>query len=78
MLRCDPSKWELKMTEEVPIKYQSLFQRVGTLGAKSKADAIKAFCLRCVGFHSKRVTTCTSPNCPLYQVRPYQKDATKV
>lgn len=60
------------MTESVPKKYQALFERVGTVGAKSKADAIKAFCLNCVGFHSKRVTNCTAPGCPLFQVRPYQ------
>lgn len=65
-------RWPI-VSEEVPIKYQPLFQRVGSQGAKSKADAIKAFCLRCVGFHSKRVTSCTSPTCPLYKVRPYQK-----
>lgn len=66
------------MISDVPTKYLPLFQRVAQSGAKSKADAIKAFCLRCVGFHSKRVTTCTSPTCPLYQVRPYQKDIDEI
>lgn len=63
------------MSESVPKKYQALFDRVKTVGAKSKAEAIKAFCLECVGFHSKRVTNCTSPKCALFQVRPYQSRA---
>jgi len=56
----------------VPLKYQGLFQRVKESNSKSKADAIKAFCLECVGFKYKRVTTCTSPSCALFKVRPYQ------
>ena len=61
------------MLEGVPIKYQPLFVRVQSDGAKSKADSIKAFCLQCVGFRYKRVTSCSSPTCPLHKVRPYQK-----
>ena len=59
----------------IPLKYQSLFHRVIDLQSKSKADAIKAFCLHCVGFKFKRVTNCTSPKCPLFNVRPYQKNS---
>ena len=59
--------------ELIPLKYQGLFNRVKDLGSKSKADAIKAFCLQCVGFKFKRVTDCTAPKCPLFNVRPYQK-----
>lgn len=59
--------------ESIPIKYQGLFHRVKDLQAKSKAEAIKAMCLECVGFKYKRVTACTAPRCPLYSVRPYQK-----
>lgn len=62
------------MTDEsIPLKYQSLFDRVHDRNSKSKADAIKAFCLQCVGFKYKRVTNCTAPKCPLFNVRPYQK-----
>ena len=58
--------------ESIPVKYQALFQRVKEQKSKSKAEAIKAFCLECVGFKYKRVTNCTSPNCALFTVRPYQ------
>lgn len=61
--------------ESVPLKYQGLFQRVKDMRSKSKAEAIKAMCLECVGFKFKRVTECTSPKCPLFHVRPYQKKA---
>ena len=56
----------------IPVKYQALFHRVKDQKSKSKAEAIKAFCLECVGFKYKRVTECTSPNCALFNVRPYQ------
>ena len=56
----------------IPLKYQGLFNRVKDLQSKSKAEAIKAMCLQCVGYKYKGVTNCTAPKCPLYQVRPYQ------
>lgn len=60
------------MNADVPIKYRPLFTRIEVPEAKSKAEAIKAFCLRCVGYKFKGVRNCSSTNCPLYQVRPYQ------
>lgn len=67
------------MTENsIPVKYQALFHRVKDLKSKSKAEAIKAFCLECVGFKFKRVTNCTSPKCPLFNVRPYQDKVNEV
>jgi hypothetical protein len=66
------------MTENpVPLKYQALFQRVKEQKSKSKAEAIKAFCLECVGFKFKRVTNCTAPTCALFGVRPYQDKGSK-
>lgn len=61
------------MSEQVPVKYQPLIQRVKTSGSKSKAEAIKAFCLECVDYKYKRVQNCSAKLCALYQVRPYQK-----
>ena len=58
--------------EAVPARYQELFRRVKELRGNSKADAIKAMCLECVGFKYKRVESCTAPQCPLYHVRPYR------
>jgi hypothetical protein len=41
----------------------------------SKASAIKAFCLRCVGYLRNEVRDCTARGCPLWTHRPYQTDA---
>lgn len=62
----------MKMSEEIPSKYKTLFARVNAENSKSKSDAIKAFCLRCVDYKYKRVRHCSVKNCPLYQVRPFQ------
>jgi len=63
--------------KHVPLKYRGLFTRVKIEKNKSKADAIKAKCLECVNFKYKRVTECSAPQCPLFEVRPYQKKASR-
>lgn len=40
---------------------------------KAYKDAIRAFCLHCVGDSRHHVAHCTSYNCPLYALRPYKK-----
>jgi len=60
------------MSEEIPSKYKTLFARVYAENSKSKSDAIKAFCLRCVDYKYKRVRDCSAKKCPLHQVRPFQ------
>jgi hypothetical protein len=62
------------MIEQIPIRYQPLFLRVQNKESKSKAEAIKAFCLQCVDYKYKRVRSCSVKNCALHQVRPYQKN----
>lgn len=57
--------------EEVPAFRRGTFLRAYT--GKSRNAAIKAFCLRCVGYLSKDVQNCTAFKCPLHQYRPYQK-----
>lgn len=57
--------------EEVPSSRRGVFLRAYT--GKSKSAAIKAFCLRCVGYLSKDVQNCTAHKCPLHQYRPYQR-----
>ena len=64
------------MSDQIPIKYQPLINRVRTKGNISKAEAIKAFCLQCVGYKYKRVQHCSCKQCALYQVRPYQTKKT--
>ena len=61
------------MSEEIPSKYKTLFARVYAENSKSKSDAIKAFCLRCVDYKYKRVRDCSAKKCPLHQVRPFQE-----
>lgn len=54
----------------VPSMYQPIFMRAY---AGSRASAIKAFCLSCVGFTRRDITACTARGCPLYVLRPYQQ-----
>lgn len=41
-------------------------------GVASPRQAIKAFCLTCVGFARSDITGCTAKHCPLHAYRPYQ------
>ena len=43
------------------------------VGGRSPKAAIKAFCLECVGWQREEVARCTSPACPLYGYRPFQR-----
>lgn len=38
----------------------------------SRANAIKAFCLVCVGYERKEVQNCSARHCPLWEYRPFQ------
>ncbi len=41
--------------------------------------SINAFCWQCIGELRKEITNCSSKNCPLWHVRPYQaKESTNV
>jgi len=40
----------------------------------SPMQAIRNFCISCVGEIKKDITNCTAKKCPLYIYRPYQKD----
>jgi hypothetical protein len=42
-------------------------------GTASPRQAIKAFCLQCVGYERDSITHCTSLGCPIFMFRPYQK-----
>ena len=65
----------MKMSEEIPSQYKTLFARVNAENSKSKSDAIKAFCLRCVDYKYKRVRHCSVKNCPLYQMNHNEHQA---
>ena len=51
--------------------YKSLMRRACE-GSASPRQAIKAFCLHCVGDLRDQITNCTAYACPLYEYRPYQ------
>jgi len=40
----------------------------------SPMQAIKAFCINCVGDIRSDITKCSAKQCPLFIYRPYQKD----
>ena len=40
-------------------------------GKGSPRNAIKAFCMECVGWVRPEVTACTATACPLYSFRPF-------
>jgi len=42
-------------------------------GSASPRQAIKAFCLQCVGYQRQDVAGCTAVACPLHKYRPYQR-----
>lgn len=65
------------MSDTIPVKYQALIRRVKGTESKSKAEAIKAFCLECVDYKYKRVQNCSSKQCALYKVRPYQQKSSE-
>lgn len=57
--------------DDVPPKYQAIVRRAFT-GTNSPREAVKAFCLTCVGFVRSDVTDCPALGCPLWAYRPYQ------
>lgn len=55
---------------DVPVLYR------GTAAAavRSRAAAVKLFCLECVGYLREDVRACTAHACALWRWRPYQND----
>lgn len=49
-----------------------LYRGIAAAAGKSRANAVKLFCLECVGYVRADVTNCTAQRCPLYRWRPYQ------
>ncbi len=61
---------EERIAETLP-RYQGIMRRALD-GTASPRQAIKAFCLHCVGDLRDQITNCTGYACPLYAYRPYQ------
>ena len=60
-----------QFSEDVPQSYRRVYQ-TALLGKGPPRSAIKAFCLRCVGYARVDITACTAYTCPLHRFRPYQ------
>jgi hypothetical protein len=56
----------------IPKLYRSGYERALS-GKASPRQAIKAFCLECVGYERNEITQCADTGCPLYHYRPFQK-----
>ena len=65
-------EWQAKEIASSPESYRGILTRVYA-GEASPRQAIKAFCLRCVGYLRNEVRDCTSWACPLHPYRPYQE-----
>jgi hypothetical protein len=66
------NKWQDNVLNECPASYRGTFERA--YEGKSRSAAIRAFCLRCVGYKRNDVRDCTAYGCPLHFYRPYQAD----
>jgi len=54
---------------DVPDHYRGIAMQA----RRSRAAAVKLFCLECVGYVRAEVTNCAAPQCPLFVFRPYQR-----
>jgi len=46
------------------------FSYLNALKGNSPQNAIKAFCIMCMGWNRSEVPYCTDPACPLFPYRP--------
>ncbi len=58
---------------DIPKIYRRIYQQA--VKGKSRKAAIHAFCLECCAWEKEEVRKCTSPECPLYVLRPYREGA---
>ena len=64
-----PASSEPAPGRDVPLLYRA----IAADASRSRAAAVKLFCLECVGYSRKDATACTATRCPLYRWRPYQR-----
>lgn len=65
-----PAERIAKRRADMPKAYRGIYDKA--MGGASKAAAIHAFCLECVGWDRNAVKRCMSTPCPLFPYRPYQ------
>lgn len=59
------------MEREIPKVYQGVYERA--MSGNSRKAAMRAFCLKCVGWERNEVALCTDTQCPLYPYRPFKR-----
>jgi len=64
-----PEEKIAKRRADMPKRYRNIYDKA--MSGKSRAAAMHAFCLECMGWQRIEVELCTSPACPLYAYRPY-------
>ena len=52
---------------KVPNRYSAMYQRA--MRGKSRAAAVRCFCVQCMGWDATVVAECTASGCPLYPYR---------
>lgn len=65
---------EAKVTKrraDMPCSCRRLYDKV-VAGTASPRQAIKSFCLECMGWNRKEVAACNAVACPLFRYRPWQ------
>ena len=67
----DSEKWQFIESLNEPSK--RLFYKV-LITNNSKASAVKAKCLDCCHHQKTEIENCSARLCPLFNVRPYQKN----
>ncbi|KKN51314.1 hypothetical protein LCGC14_0624220 [marine sediment metagenome] len=61
-----------KKADEMPGIYRKNYLAVVS-GKASPRNAVKAFCIECMGYNRAEVTNCDTIECPLNLYRPYRK-----
>jgi hypothetical protein len=69
------TEWQAKAVADAPMTCRNILSRAYA-GEAAPRQAIKAFCLRCVGYVRADVSDCTAWACPLHPYRPYQTGST--
>jgi hypothetical protein len=60
----------VKKLEDIPKIYRGIY--IQAIEKMSRKAAIHAFCLECCAWQKEEIRKCTSPECPLFALRPYQ------
>ena len=60
-----------KRREQMPKIHQAAYK--SAVSGKSRKNAVKSFCLMCVGWQKEEVRLCTDLACQLYPYRPYRE-----